>query len=159
MSMGTRPGTTLWQPITDCAELQTRLPSAPTALVLWGGAHCGVCQAIAPRLAAMAAEHFPQLPLLYVDCQATPAACAQYGVFTLPVLRLYVNGHSALEYARAFGVAQVQQEVAAVLARLAALEDCRAPCPFPGSTPTATWTRPRSPPTAWPCGPQRGLPG
>lgn len=126
MSMGTRPGTTLWQPIADCTDLQTRLPSAPTALVLWGGAHCGVCQAIAPRLAAMAAEHFPQLPLLYVDCQTTPAACAQYGVFTLPVLRLYVNGHSALEYARAFGVAQVQQEVAAVLVRLAglaALED------------------------------------
>ena len=110
------------QSITTAEDLQ-QLRAHPALLVLWGGAHCGVCQAIAPRLAAMAAEHFPQLPLLYVDCQATPAACAQYGVFTLPVLRLYVNGHSALEYARAFGVAQVQQEVAAVLARLAALED------------------------------------
>ena len=123
MSMGTRPGTTLWQPITDCAELQTRLPSAPTALVQWGGAPRGVCHASAPHVAAMPAEHFPQLPLLYVDCQATPAACAQYGVFTLPVLRLYVNGHSALEYARAFGVAQVQQVVAAVRGRRAAVED------------------------------------
>lgn len=121
--MGTRPSTKVWQPIADCADLQTRLQSAPTVLVLWGGAHCGVCQAIAPRLAAMAAEHFPHLPLVYVDCQATPAACAQYGVFTLPVLRLYVNGHSALDYARAFGVAQVQQEMAALLARLAALDD------------------------------------
>lgn len=112
-----------WQPIADCADLQIRLQSAPTVLVLWGAAHCGVCQAIAPRLAAMAAEHFPHLPLTYVDCQATPAACAQYGVFTLPVLRLYVHGHIALDYARAFGVAQVQQEVAAVLGRVAAQND------------------------------------
>ncbi|VUZ23574.1 Uncharacterised protein [uncultured Comamonas sp.] len=113
----------VWQPIDHCADLQTRLQQAQAALVLWGGAHCGVCQALKPRLADMAARHFPHLPLLYVDCQATPAACAQYGVFTLPVLRLYVNGHSALDYARAFGVAQVQQEVTALLARLAALDD------------------------------------
>lgn len=107
-----------WQPIDDCADLHARLQQAQAALVLWGGAHCGVCHVLQPRLADMAAQHFTHLPLLYVDCQSSPAACAQYGVFTLPVLRLYVDGRIALEYARAFGVAQVRQEVADLLWRV-----------------------------------------
>ncbi|MBS7351360.1 MAG: hypothetical protein KIG95_14670 [Comamonas sp.] len=45
-------------------------------------------------------------------------AGAQYGVFSLPVLRLYVyvDGQVAREYIRAFGLAQVQQELGALLA-------------------------------------------
>ena len=108
--------------ITTEQQLHQRM-AGPVLLVLYGGAHCGVCQAIRPRIEAQMAERFGTVALAYVDCAAAPAVCAQQGVFTLPVLRLYVNGHSALEYARAFGVAQVQQEVAAVLVRLAALED------------------------------------
>lgn len=93
--------------------------SAPALyLVLWGGAHCGVCHSIKPRLLEMAAAQFPQLQLLYVDCHSHPAAGAQYGVFSLPVLRLYVDGQVALEYVRAFGLAQVQQEMTELLQRL-----------------------------------------
>lgn len=120
MNTGENTDVKVWQPIDHCADLHERLQQAQATLVLWGGAHCGVCHALKPRLAEMAAQHFAHLPLLYVDCQRSPAACAQYGVFTLPVLRLYVDGRIALEYARAFGVAQVRQEVAALLARLAA---------------------------------------
>ena len=104
--------------VTTPDSLAAQLTQHPCALVLWGGAHCGVCQTLQPRLAAMTAQHFPQLPLVYVDCQSSPAACAQYGVFTLPVLRLYVQGQMALEYVRAFGVVQVQQEMQQLLHRL-----------------------------------------
>ncbi len=122
MNAGENSSAKSWQSIVGCADLHERLQHAQAALVLWGGAHCGVCSAVKLRLAAMAAQHLAHLPLLYVDCQTSPAACAQYGVFTLPVLRLYVDGRIALEYARAFGVAQVQQEVTALLARLDAIK-------------------------------------
>ncbi|MBS7349253.1 MAG: thioredoxin family protein [Comamonas sp.] len=119
-----------WQAITTPEQLAALLQpsqgaeqalsaSAPALyLVLWGGAHCSVCHSIKPRLLEMAAAQFPQLPLLYVDCHSYPAAGAQYGVFSLPVLRLYVDGQAALEYVRAFGLAQVQQEMTGLLQRL-----------------------------------------
>lgn len=117
-----------WQAITTPEQLDTLLQPSQGAeqelsastpalhLVLWGGAHCGVCHSIKPRLLEMAAAQFPQLALLYVDCHSYPAAGAQYGVFSLPVLRLYVDGQVAREYIRAFGLAQVQQELGALLA-------------------------------------------
>ncbi|QXW18947.1 thioredoxin family protein [Comamonas aquatica] len=103
-----------WQPVADEAALQQVLQQ-PLALVLWGGAHCGVCQAIKPRLAQQVAAHFPQLPLYSVDCAQAPAACAQHGVFSLPVLRLMVDGRVALDYARVFGLQQVLSDTQRVL--------------------------------------------
>ena len=103
------------QTITTAEDLQP-LSSHPALLVLWGGAHCGVCQAIRPRLEALMAEHFAAVTLAYVDCADAPALCAQEGVFSLPVLRLYVQGQLALEYARSFSLQQVLGDIERVLA-------------------------------------------
>lgn len=109
----------VWQAVPSSQALAEAIAAQPALLVLWGGAHCGVCQAIKPKLQTMVAQHFAQLPLHYVDCAAAPDACAQHGVFTLPVLRLYVQGKPALDYARAFSLQQVQTEVQRVLQLLA----------------------------------------
>ena len=103
------------QAITTAEDLQL-LRANSALLVLWGGAHCGVCQAIRPRLEALMAEHFAAAALAYVDCADAPALCAQEGVFSLPVLRLYVQGQLALEYARSFSLQQVLGDIEQVLA-------------------------------------------
>lgn len=104
------------QAITTAEDLQL-LRSHPALLVLHGGAHCGVCQAIRPRIEALMAEHFAAITLAHVDCAAAPALCAQEGVFSLPVLRFYMHGQLALEYARSFGLQQVLGDIERVLAR------------------------------------------
>ena len=101
--------------ITTEQQLHQRM-AGPVLLVLYGGAHCGVCQAIRPRIEAQMAEHFGTVALAYVDCAAAPAVCAQQGVFTLPVLRLYVQGQLTLEYARSFSLQQVWGDMERVLA-------------------------------------------
>ena len=103
------------QAITTAEDLQP-LSSHPALLVLWGGAHCGVCQAIRPRLEALMAEHFAAVTLAYVDCADAPALCAQEGVFSLPVLRWYVQGQLALEWARSFSLHEVAAQMERVLA-------------------------------------------
>lgn len=101
--------------ITTEQQLHQRM-AGPALLVLYGGAHCGVCQAIRPRIEALMAEHFGAVALASVDCAAAPAVCAQQGVFSLPVLRLYVQGQLALEYARSFSLQQVRGDIERVLA-------------------------------------------
>lgn len=101
--------------ITSEQVLHERI-AGPAVLVLYGGTHCGVCQAIRPRIEALMAEHFGAVPLSYVDCAAAPAVCAQQSVFSLPVLRLYVQGQLALEYARSFSLQQVMGDMERVLA-------------------------------------------
>ena len=98
--------------------------AAPACLVLFGGAQCGVCQAIRPRIEALMAEHFGAVALAYVDCADVPAVCAQQSVFSLPVLRLYVQGQLALEYGRSFSLQQVLGDIERVLALAATPTEC-----------------------------------
>ena len=98
------------------SQLHERM-AAPACLVLFGGAHCGVCQAIRPRIESLLTGHFAAVALVYVDCADAPAVCAQQSVFSLPVLRLYVQGQLALEYARSFSLQQVLGDIERVLAQ------------------------------------------
>lgn len=103
---------------TEHLNTETRLQALITTgplLVLFGGAHCGVCQAVRPRLEDLLIRHFAGVPLAYVDCGETPALCAQQGVFCVPVLRLYVQGRLALEWARSFSLREVSVQMQRVL--------------------------------------------
>ncbi|WP_228141573.1 hypothetical protein [Marinobacter sp. X15-166B] len=64
------------------ADLVALLECSAAVLVLFGGANCGVCQAIKPQLARLPRDGFPELVTVYVDCQAAAASlCATRGVF------------------------------------------------------------------------------
>lgn len=82
-------------------------------LVLFGGAHCGVCQALKPKINQLIGERFPEIALAYVDCEQSREICAQQGVFSLPVLKLFIEGQMHLEMARNFSL----QELAARIDR------------------------------------------
>lgn len=89
--------------------------AGPAVLVLYGGPHCGICQAIRPRTQALVAKHFGAVALASVDCAKSPAVCAQQGVFSLPVLRFYVQGQLALEYARSFSLQHMLDDIGRML--------------------------------------------
>jgi thioredoxin 1 len=97
-------------PITTAEKLE-ELKSAPALLVLFGGAHCGVCQAIQPKLDSLMAQQFPDIALAYVDCALLPGCCAQHGVFTLPVVQLFIDGQLCLERARSFSLQELSVQI------------------------------------------------
>lgn len=103
------------QPLTTEPQLHARIAAGPL-LVLYGGAHCGVCQAIRPRLEALVAQHFAAVALAYVDCAQAPALCAQQGVFSLPVLRFYVQAEAARPLQRQLALHEVAAQMERVLA-------------------------------------------
>lgn len=69
-------------------------------LILFGGQHCGVCQSIKPKLADLIQSEFPKFDIAYIDSEQSPEISAQEGVFTLPVIKLYIEGQMHLEQAR-----------------------------------------------------------
>ncbi|WP_372988107.1 thioredoxin family protein [Marinobacter sp.] len=85
------------------------LQSNPAVLVLFGGPHCGVCQAIKPQLEKLANDEFPKLVTAYIDCQETAApVCAARGIFSLPVVQLWFRGQRFTEFARVFSIGEVR---------------------------------------------------
>ena len=62
----------------------------------------------------MMTAHFPDIVLAYADCEQSPDVCAQHGVFSLPVVKLYIEGLLSLEMARSFSVKELQANIARI---------------------------------------------
>jgi thioredoxin-like negative regulator of GroEL len=97
---------------TDASSQQIEhLKSNHAVLLLFGGPQCGVCQAIKPKLARLMEQRYPEIVMVYVDCAKSPDICAQHGVFSLPVVQLYIEGHLYLERGRSFGLIELDTEI------------------------------------------------
>lgn len=97
------------QNVSSEEALSELIQSSPAVLLLYGGASCGVCQSIKPRLDALAREEFPKLVTAYIDCQgAAIPLCAARGIFSLPVVQLWFNGQRFAEFARVFSIGDVR---------------------------------------------------
>ena len=77
-------------------------------LVMYGSPHCGVCTVMRPRIEALLAQRFPGLPLAYLSCEDAPETCAQHGVFSLPAIKLFLDGRVWLEMARSFSLKELE---------------------------------------------------
>ncbi|WP_296485227.1 thioredoxin family protein [Rhodoferax sp.] len=89
------------------ADQIEHLKATKPVLLLFGGSKCGVCQAIKPKLERLMAQQHPEIALVYIDCVESPDICAQHGVFSLPVVHLYIEGQLCLERGRSFSLVEL----------------------------------------------------
>ena len=99
--------------VTSLQQLE-ELKAAPALLLLFGGPHCGVCTIIKPKINDMMLQQFPDIVLAYADCEQSPEVCAQQSVFSLPVVKLFVEGQLSLEMARSFSIRELESGIARI---------------------------------------------
>lgn len=97
--------------ITELAELEQLIEQQPGLVVLFGGEHCNVCQVIKPKLEELITQRYPNLAACYIDCKKTSDICAQNSIFTLPVVKVYLNGQCFIEKARSFSLPGLMDEI------------------------------------------------
>lgn len=90
------------------------LKARQAVLILFGAPHCGVCQAIKPKLEQCMAQNHPEMALVYVDCERSPDIAAQHGVFSLPVVQLFIEGRLSLERGRSFSLLELDAQIARI---------------------------------------------
>lgn len=95
----------------DTPAFNELLRTHPAVFILFGGVHCGVCQVIKPKIEALLADDFPKVTFMYVDCEQQPDICGQAGVFSLPTVKLYLEGQLSLERSRVFSLKELAQDI------------------------------------------------
>ena len=80
-------------------------------LILFGGEHCGVCKTLRSKLGPILKQHYPDLPCVYIDCDISPDICAQHGVFSLPVVKAFIQGMLIIEENGAFSINKLLQSI------------------------------------------------
>lgn len=94
--------------VTDIATLQ-RLQANGALAILFGGENCNVCKSLQPQLKLMLEQDFPDMRSVYVDCEVSPEICAQYGVFSLPVVKAFIEGMMIAEEVGVFSIGQLRK--------------------------------------------------
>ena len=97
------------QEISDFNHLETIKQTA--VFILFGGEHCGVCKSLRSQLEPLLIQHYPELPSVYIDCETSPEICAQHSVFSLPVVKAYIEGMLIIEENGAFSVKKMLQSI------------------------------------------------
>lgn len=93
-------------------ELKAWTRRERAALLLFGGEKCSVCEAIKPRLQRMVAEEFPNASFGYIACDDEGRAlCASQGLFSIPVVWLFVDGKRSSEFIRVFSLKEVREAI------------------------------------------------
>jgi thioredoxin-like negative regulator of GroEL len=90
--------------VIDDFEKLEELKANGAVLILFGGERCAVCQSVRAKLEPMLEQRFARLNLAYVDCEKSTDICARCGVFSLPVVKVYIEGMLVAEAARVFGI-------------------------------------------------------
>lgn len=96
--------------ITDI-NLLNQMKADGAVFILFGGSHCAVCQSIRPQLTSILKQQFADMQAVYIDCEKSPEICAQHSVFSLPVVRAYIEGMKIAEEVGAFSITQLIQSI------------------------------------------------
>lgn len=81
-------------------------------LVLYGAPSCRVCGDIKQPLFDAMTNAYPNMQTIYVNCQEEQETCAQRGVFSVPVVQVYLQGQKFVEKGRVFSIAALVDELA-----------------------------------------------
>jgi thioredoxin 1 len=99
-------------------QLDTLKQEKEAVLILFGGANCGVCQTIKPQIFGKFSVKFPELEMIYIDCEQLQEVCAQHGVFSLPVVQVFFMGQKFIEEIRGFSLIALEQEIEKTYAKM-----------------------------------------
>lgn len=94
------------------SNLTEIIQSHEAVLVLFGAPTCRVCGDIKPQLFEAVQKAYPTMQTVYINCNDEVDTCAQRGVFSLPVVQVYLQGQKCVEKIRVFSIAGFIDELA-----------------------------------------------
>ncbi|GAA2780981.1 thioredoxin [Kitasatospora sp. CM 4170] len=104
------PGTTITATDSNFEELVFQ--SDKPVLVDFWATWCPPCRMIAPTLDQIAAEHGDRLTVVKVDIDKNPALATQYGIMSIPTLKVFTGGKAVKTIVGALPKDQLKRNLA-----------------------------------------------
>ena len=83
--------------VTDASFDQDVLKSSKPVLVDYWADWCTPCKQLAPIIEELAVEYGDKIDFVKLDTNDNPTTPAKYGILSIPVLQLFVDGELAAE--------------------------------------------------------------
>lgn len=91
-------------------EAKTFIETNRFAFIYISRVDCSVCHAVLPQVQELL-EDFPEIQLMKVDADQIPTVAAEFSVFTVPALLLFVDGKEMIRKARFVVMAELEHQL------------------------------------------------
>ncbi len=92
-------------------ELQTTIRTEVGVLLYFSGENCNVCHALRPKFKEVFDKEFPQLKQIYLDAHENAEISAQYQVFSVPTMIVFMDGREFAREGRAVSMHKLTEQL------------------------------------------------
>jgi thioredoxin-like negative regulator of GroEL len=96
--------------VNSIAEMDRLKKKNKMLLVYFGGKICSVCQDIMPKIDVMI-ERYPFIKAVKIEMQQSPELSANYDVFTVPVVMLFIQGKETIREAGIISLIGLEEKI------------------------------------------------
>ncbi|MFA6192300.1 MAG: thioredoxin family protein [Sulfurimonas sp.] len=92
-------------------EIQNIVKESPAVMLYFSAPTCNVCHALKPKLLEAINENFDKFEVISVDTSTCQEITAQFGVFAIPTILIFLDGREFLRKSRHMSVDEVIREI------------------------------------------------
>jgi len=92
-------------------ELQTTIKEEVGILLYFSGENCSVCHALRPKFKEVFDTNFPLLKQIYLDAHDNPEISAQFRVFSVPTMIVFMEGKEFAREGRSVSLHQLTEKL------------------------------------------------
>ncbi|WFD11132.1 thioredoxin family protein [Tepidibacter hydrothermalis] len=79
-------------------------------LVYFGNKGCGVCNILKPRVRERL-KSYPKIKLVEIDVDKNLEAAAQFNIFTIPAILIFIKGKESIRQARYINLEKIEYSI------------------------------------------------
>lgn len=91
--------------------LETVIKEEVGVLLYFSGENCNVCHALRPKFKEVFDKEFPQLQQIYLDAHDNPGISANYTVFSVPTMIIFMDGKEFVREGRTVSLYQLTEKL------------------------------------------------
>ncbi|QOG13008.1 thioredoxin family protein [Arcobacter sp. FWKO B] len=87
--------------------IQTKLG----VMIYFEGTNCSVCSVLKPKIDTMFKENFSKIERIYIKADEEPQLSADFVVFSVPTVLVYLDGKEFMRYSRNISLVQMENDL------------------------------------------------
>ena len=91
-------------------KIENLISKNDMALVYFGSEACGVCISIKPKMEEIL-KKYPKIKSAEVDVKESVIISAEYNIFTIPAVLLFVEGKETIREARYMSIQDIDEKI------------------------------------------------
>lgn len=99
----------MFEEITQIDDFEGLLKTCPAVLAYFSGPDCNVCKILKPKVEEMLVGNFPQIRGVHINLNNTPELAANYSVFIVPTIVMFLENRELFRKSRAFGIHELKE--------------------------------------------------